>query len=85
MYMIDALEHNLIPVNNFKGEIFCARYGMDIGVYTNLEDNKAPFNIMYLIDGTRSIANIASASGLSFEVARKIIDELHHRGLVEYL
>ena len=84
LQMIDTLENNLVPVNKFKGEVFCSRYGLHIDFYTNPEGHRALFDIMYLIDGTRSVAEIASACGISFWAAKKTIDELHRHGLVEY-
>lgn len=83
--MIDTLENNLVPVNKFKGEVFCSRYGLHIDFYTNPEGNRALLDIMYLIDGTRSVAEIARACGISFWAAKKTIDELHRHGLVEYM
>ena len=64
--MIDAVEGNAIPVNRFKGEIFCSRYGLDVDAYTDREGNKALFDVLFLIDGTRSEAEnpvLQSASG----------------------
>jgi aminopeptidase-like protein len=88
--MIDTLENNalvdnLIPVNKFKGEVFCSRYGLHIDWYADHEGNKVLFDIMHLIDGMRSIAEIAHACGISFEAAERTIAELHRHGLVEYL
>ena len=80
--MIDALEANVIPVNVYKGEVFCSRFGVHVDFYTNPEGNKALFDILFLIDGTRSIARIASECGISFEGARQTIEELHRRGVV---
>jgi aminopeptidase-like protein len=82
--MIDTLEQNLIPVNNFKGEIFCSRYGLHIDWYSNPEGNKAFFDLMYLIDGTRTLADIAQTCGISFDAAKRTVDEMERRGLVEY-
>jgi len=82
--MIGTLENNFRPINKFKGEVFCSRYGLHIDWDTDPEGNEAFFDIMYLIDGTRSIAEIASACGISFEVAKKTIDEFRRHGLVEY-
>lgn len=82
--MIDTLEHNRVPVNNFQGEVFCTRYGLHIDWYTNPEGHRAFFNIMYLIDGTRTIADIADACDIAFESARSAIAELERHGLVSY-
>jgi aminopeptidase-like protein len=84
LHMIDVLESNRVPVNNFKGEVFCSRYGMFIDWSTNPEGSRAFFDIMALIDGTRSVAEIAGACSISFTAAKKSIDELHRHGLVTY-
>lgn len=82
--MIDTLENNLVLVNKFKGEVFCSRYGIHIDFYTNPEGHKALFDIMYLIDGTRSVAEIANTCGISFDATKRTISELHRHDLVEY-
>jgi aminopeptidase-like protein/aminoglycoside N3'-acetyltransferase len=82
--MIDAIEGNQVPVNCYKGEVFCSRYGLNIDVYTNLEGNRALFDIIFLIDGTRSVTEIARVCGISVESARGVVEQLRQRGLVEY-
>jgi aminopeptidase-like protein/aminoglycoside N3'-acetyltransferase len=83
--MIDTLERNLVPLNKFKGEAFCSRFGIHIDAYANPEGNKKLFDIMFLIDGTLSIAQIANKCSASFEAVRQTIDVLVKHGLVEYL
>jgi aminopeptidase-like protein/aminoglycoside N3'-acetyltransferase len=80
--MIDSLEQNRIPTNRFRGEPFCSRYGIFVDGYTNPQGNRALFDILFLVDGTRSIADIAGACGISFEAAKETIDELERQGLV---
>jgi aminopeptidase-like protein/aminoglycoside N3'-acetyltransferase len=82
--MIDTLEANLVPVNNFKGEVFCSRYGLFVDGYFNPEGHRQLFDIMFLIDGTRSVAEIASACGISFNAVKNVTDELNRHGLVRY-
>jgi aminopeptidase-like protein len=82
--MIETLESNLVPLNKFKGEVFCSRYGVHIDPYLNPQGNKALFDIMDQIDGTRSVAQIADSCGISFDSAKRTIDELRRRDLVEY-
>jgi aminopeptidase-like protein/aminoglycoside N3'-acetyltransferase len=77
-------EDSLVPLNKFKGEVFCSRYGLHIDWYSDPKGNKVLFDIIHLIDGTRSVAEIALTCNVSFEVAKKIIDDLHRHGLVEY-
>jgi aminopeptidase-like protein/aminoglycoside N3'-acetyltransferase len=82
--MINAIEADQVPVNRYQGEIFCSRYGLNIDVYSNPEGNRALFDIMFLIDGTRSVAEIARICGVSVESARRVVEELSQLGLVEY-
>ncbi len=83
--MLDALEGNQVPVNRFQGEVFCSRYGLNIDAYENPEGNRALFDIMFLIDGTRSIADIARVCNISIESTRRVVEELHRLDLVEYV
>jgi len=80
--MVDALEGNRVPVNRFQGEVFCSRYGIHIDPYSNPEGSRSLFDVMFLIDGTRSIAEIASACGVSIESVRQTVEELTRHGLV---
>jgi aminopeptidase-like protein/aminoglycoside N3'-acetyltransferase len=82
--MIDAVEGNQVPVNLYQGEIFCSRYGLNIDVYANPQGNRALFDIIFLIDGTKSVAEIARTCRISVESAQRVVEELHQLGLVEY-
>jgi aminopeptidase-like protein/aminoglycoside N3'-acetyltransferase len=82
--MIDTIEGNQVPVNRYKGEIFCSRYGLNIDVYTNPEGNRTLFDIIFLIDGSRSVTEIARICGVSVESTRRVVDELRQLGLVQY-
>src|SRR5262249_55599450 len=57
--MMDALERDRVSVNRFNGEGFCARFGVNIDSATNPSGYRALFDIRYLIDGARSISEIA--------------------------
>ena len=81
--MIDAFERVQIPRNLYQGEIFCSRYGLNIDVYRNPERNRALFDVIFLIDGTKSVAEIARICGASFESVHSIIEELCGLGLVD--
>lgn len=82
--LIETLEENRIPCNGYKGEVFCSRYGFHIDAYSNPEGNRALFDIMDHIDGTRSIAEIAGRLDISFDAVKRTINELHEHGLVNY-
>ena len=78
-----ALDGAAIPINRFKGEPFCSRFGVNIDCYANPEGYRALFDILYLIDGTRSVATIAAECGISVGSALETIDELRLRGVVD--
>ena len=81
--MIDTIENNRVPINRFKGEVFCSRFGMSFEESSNPEAYRALFHVMDLIDGNPSVAQIANRCGISFETTSKIIKELYARGLVD--
>ena len=81
--MIDAIDNNRVPINLFKGEVFCSRFGIFVDPYSNPGGNRKLFNVMDLIDGSHSIAQIASKCGISFDATASIINSLQARGLVE--
>jgi aminopeptidase-like protein len=57
--MIDTLEGDTVPVNRFAGEVFCSRFGIHIDAYADPEGHKALFDLLFLIDGTRSVSQLA--------------------------
>ena len=81
--MIEALEGDDVPVNRYSGEIFCSRYGLNIDAYANPEGNRALFDIIFQIDGTKSVAEIAGACGIPVESALGVVEELRRNGLVD--
>jgi aminopeptidase-like protein/aminoglycoside N3'-acetyltransferase len=81
--MIEAIENNRLPINRFKGEVFCSRFGIHIDPYSNPQGNRALFNVMDLIDGTHSVAQIANKCGISFGATMDIVNTLHACGLVD--
>lgn len=80
--MLATLDANAVPANVYPGEVFCSRFGIHVDPYTNPAGNRALFDILFLIDGTRSIREIAEACGISFEAARHTVDELGRQGVV---
>lgn len=78
-----CLEASTIPTNRYRGEPFCSRFGVNIDAYANPDGYRALFDIMYLIDGTRSVAAIAEECGITVEAAMGMIVELQRRGVVD--
>ena len=46
--MVDALEDNYVPLNRFRGEPFCSRYGIFVDGYANPQGHRALFDILFL-------------------------------------
>jgi aminopeptidase-like protein/aminoglycoside N3'-acetyltransferase len=82
--MIETIENNRVPINRFSGEVFCSRFGISVDPYSNPEGNRALFNIMDLVDGTHSVAWIASKCGISFKATMSVINDLNAQGLLDW-
>jgi aminopeptidase-like protein/aminoglycoside N3'-acetyltransferase len=82
--MLDNIENNYYVVNKFKGRVFCSRYGIYIDHQVNPAGNKKFFQVMDLIDGTRSVADIAQQCGLSFGECLDVLGILKRHNLIEY-
>ena len=80
--MLDTLETNVTPVNLYQGELFCSRFGIHIDDQKNPEGARVLFGVLDLIDGTRSIADLADACGVGFTAVRGIVDELLSHGVI---
>jgi aminopeptidase-like protein/aminoglycoside N3'-acetyltransferase len=82
--MIETLERDRVPINRFAGEVCCSRYGLHIDWSREPEAHWSMFTIMDLIDGTRSIMQIATEAGQSIEAVKQVLDPLEARGLITY-
>lgn len=82
--IVDRLEAQCVPTNRYQGEVFCSRYGLHIDPFENPEGHRAMFDIMYLIDGTRTIEEIADRCGIPVAAARATVAELERHGLVTW-
>lgn len=82
MGLIDAWEHNYIVYNNFKGEVFCSRFGIWIDYRTDPEGHRLLFSVMDYCDGKHSVADIATELHASFQGVWRIVSLLREKGLV---
>jgi aminopeptidase-like protein len=82
--MIETFERDRVPINRFAGEVCCSRYGLHIDWTTEPEAHLLMFTIMDLIDGTRSIRQIAATTGQTIEAVERVLDPLEARGLITY-
>ena len=82
--MIEAWEANRVPVNMFKGEVFLSRYHLYPDVAVDPDGAQYLFQIMFELDGTRSVAEIADKLSLPFSSVNGIVQAFHRKGLVEF-
>lgn len=81
--MIQAWEASEIPVNRFKGEVFLSGYDLAVDRHRHLTLHRNMLRIMDCIDGTNSVAAIASRLDLPVAEVRHFVDRLRDVGLVE--
>ena len=84
LQLVQALEDDVVPLNRYKGEAFCSRYGIFLDQITDTKAHEALFGVMDLIDGTRSVSELAAARGIPMPTVKAIIDELRRHGLVSF-
>jgi aminopeptidase-like protein len=82
--MIDLWEANRVPINRFRGEVFLSRYGIGFDFTKDPQGSQALFDVMFMLDGTRSLLDIAEQCDLPFDRVRHLVDRFHQHGLVDY-
>lgn len=82
--LLDAWERNQYVVNQFKGEVFCSRYGIWVDYRTNPEGWRLLFQIMEYCDGQYTIADIAEKLDTSFKTVWGVVSQLADKGLVSF-
>jgi aminopeptidase-like protein len=82
--LLQAWERNQYVVNDFRGEVFCSGYGIWVDYRLNPEGHRLLFRIMERCDGERSVADIASELGTSFDIVWEIVSLMESKGLVHF-
>lgn len=82
MHMLFAANHDAKVINKFKGEIFCAKYGIWPDYRTNPQAHKHFFSIMDLCGGEFSISEIAILLNISFDDVWHVISLFLEHDLV---
>ena len=83
MGLIQAWENNQFPVNQFKGEVFCSGNKIWIDHQVNPQGHRRLFEIMERCDGSRTVADIAQALGITYKSTWEVISLLEDRNLVK--
>lgn len=84
LHLIRRIESDRYPVNLFKGEVFCSRYGLFTDFYQDPEGNIRLFDVMQLIDGTRTVSQIAEASSASFSTVLDLLKKMERQELIRF-
>lgn len=84
LHMIKRLEENCYPVNLYRGELCCSRYGLFIDFYQDPKGNRSLFDMIQMIDGTRTVSQIADACNLSFDSVMGLLRKLEDLKLVRF-
>jgi aminopeptidase-like protein len=80
--MIDTLERNVVPVNQYSGEVFLSRFGLNPDWSLDPRASELLLDVMYRIDGTRSILDMAEDLNAPFESVARVVDLFRGAGLV---
>jgi len=82
--MLQRLEQNRCPINLFRGEIFCSRYGIHRDFYQDREGHRRLFDVTDHVDGTRTVLDIAEATECSFQDVLITLGELERHQLIRF-
>lgn len=82
--LLDAWDKNQYVINQFRGEVFCSRYGIWIDYRVNPQGWNLLFRVMEYCDGEHTVADIASALDASFQSVWSVVSELAKHDLVRF-
>jgi aminopeptidase-like protein len=80
--MIDAWEAEVIPQPRFRGEVFLSRYGLFVDLWRDPAKHQALFDVMFELDGTASLADIARTVGRPAAEVDQLARALARHGLI---
>lgn len=79
----EALETNYYPRRTFKGPVMLSRFGLWVDWREDRELNLKTEKLMTMLEGDRSVIDIAFELGLPAETVRRYLDRFHEAGLIE--
>ena len=80
--MIRELEANVRVASTVPGEICCSRYGIHVDYLEDPAGHRVLFDVLFLLDGTRSARDIAETCDVPLASVQRIIEQLRSHGLV---
>lgn len=81
--IVDVFETNFIPARKFKGPLYLSRYGLYIDPTRDREGADKLEAIQILMDGARSVFDIANECGADYFFTRDIIENMVKLGVVD--
>jgi aminopeptidase-like protein/aminoglycoside N3'-acetyltransferase len=79
--MLDRWERADTPRLRVPGEPFCSRFGVHVDPYADPEGNRALFDVVFRMDGTRTVERIARECGVGVASVRRVVAELRRAGV----
>lgn len=80
--MITELEQNVTLGLTVPGELCCSRFGIHVDYMEDPAGHKALFDVLFLLDGGRSAADIADICRVPRPAVDRIVAQLRARGLL---
>lgn len=74
---------NYVPKRKFKGPIMLSRFGLWVDWRENKELNQKTEEIMFMLEGDKSIIDIAFELDLNYEEVKSYVDKILEKNLVE--
>ncbi len=79
----EAVETNYRPRRKFTGPVMLSRYGLWVDWREDWDLNLKTESIMLMLEGDRTVADIAFELGLPMATVRRYLDRFHEAGLIE--
>lgn len=83
MQILEILNSNYVPKRNFMGPVCLSRYGLWVDWKKNRKLNLAFSDVMWLLEGNKSILEISEEMEIPFSDLYAWLDHLHKHGLVQ--
>jgi aminopeptidase-like protein/aminoglycoside N3'-acetyltransferase len=80
--MLAELERNVVIESAYPGEICCSRFGIHVDFQEDPAGHKCLFDVLFLLDGRHSAADIAEKCGVPEATVARIVAALRRHGLL---
>ena len=80
--ILDILNRNYVPYRQFKGPLFLSRYGSWVDWRENRKLNLSLDNIMNLMEGEKSVLDLAMELDIPFDDLYQWLEKLYQNGLI---